>query len=496
MKHKNGPFSVLSSRLMTARQSVGATIVIGLLAYEVIVLSILAFFPYIPDMGFAALNMSIYTFLAPLSTAFLPGVLYAWVVRLGTRETRRRSARFNKLLRFLSEPFQNTVSSVKNASLSESANSLKTLSRPRLMIVVSLVVSILLVFIPYRPDLNPTRALVGVDSPLYVSWIGQMLARPLPQALQYSFVEGLEGSRPFLLIPLYLLASAGSSPSQIIEYLPMIFAPALTLSAYVFVRYGHGSSNVAGLTGLSTSFSFYSTVGLWGGYYANWLALILVYLFMTSLLIFSKAPRSFSYMAMYFLSIALFLTHPWTWVLVAAVALVYTITLWRETQESIHVISIMGIVATGVILDVAKSWVFATRTVAADIATKSPAGLGSLLGFWNNLVEALLFTHGGLLADWLILGLGLLAAFLLKFRDPFERLLLLWVAVPSIPFLVLDSYSQARILYDLPIPVLTSFATVILVPVVGTKSIRWPGLVLTLLMTVIANYALQGILLI
>jgi hypothetical protein len=481
---------------MTPRRSVAATIVIGLLVSEVIVLSTLAFFPYIPDMGFAAINMSIYTILAPLSAVFLLGVLYAWVVRLGTREARRRSARFNKFLRFLSEPFQNIESSVTNAYLFESAHSLKILSRPRLIIVLSLVVSILLVFIPYRPDLNPTGALVGIDSPLYVSWIGQMLARPLPQALQYSFVEGLEGSRPFLLIPMYLLASAGASPSQIIQYLPMLFAPALTVSTYVFVRYGHGSSNVAGLTSLFTSVSFYSTVGLWGGYYANWLALILVYLFMTSLLIFSKAPRSSSYVAMYFLSIALFLTHPWTWVLVAAVALVFAITLWRETHESIHARSIIGIMASGVILDVAKSWIFATRTVTLDIATKSPAGMGSLLGFWNNLVEALLFTHGGLMADWLVLGLGLLAVFLLRFRDPFERLLFLWVAVPSIPFLVLDSYSQARILYDFPIPVLTSLATVILVPVVGTKSTRWPGLVLILLMTVIVNYALQGILLI
>src|SRR5437773_10507533 len=362
------------------------------------------------------------------------------------------------------------------------------------MLGISLVLSVLIVFVPYRPDLNPTATLVGIDSPTYVGWVGQMLALPLPAALRYSFVTGLDGSRPLLLVLLYLVASAGISPSQIFEFLPMVLAPLLSLSIYTFVRYGNGSARFAGLTALFSSVSFYSTVGLWGGYYANWLALILVYLFLTSLLVFSRSPSKIRYGSTYALSVALFLTHPWTWVLIATVCLVFSVTLWKETRNLVHLKSITGIIATGIILDLVKSWAFSSRSVAADVATKAP-NAGVLLSFWNNLVDGLLFTHGALLANWLVLGLGRLGVLVLRFKAWFERRLLLWVAVPSIAFVLLDSYHQARIVYDLPIPVLTTIAVVSLLPQIGNRNVRWPGLVLLLLIVVSTSYALQGVLL-
>src|SRR5207249_11179505 len=99
-----------------------------------------------------------------------------------------------------------------------------------------------------------------------------------------------------------------------------------------------------------------------------------------------------------------------------------------------------------------------------------------------------------LLANSLILGLGLLSVFALRFRDRFERLLILWVGVASLPFLILDSYHQARIVYDLPIPILGPIAVLFFLPLVGTRSIRWPGLLIVLLLVLSANYALQSIL--
>ncbi len=480
---------------MTLRQTIIPVILFGLLACELAVLAILALYPYASDPGLAALNIGIFTLLAPLSTVALLGLLYAWIARFGTREARSRSHRFDSFILFLAEPFRETISRIRHMSLSDSVGNLKILSHPRLLLATSIFVSILLVLIPYRSDLNPTGTLVGIDSPTYVGWINQMLARPPLQAIQYSFVEGLDGSRPLLLLLLYLTAVAGASPSQIIEYLPTILAPLLSLSTYVFVRYGQGSARLAGLTSLFTSISFYTTVGLWGGYYANWLGLVLAFLFMTALLIFSKTPSRLNYCGIYFLSIALFLTHPWTWALVATVSLAFAISVWRETRNLIHLKSIVAILLTATALDFVKSWVFATRTVAADLATKSPSSLGSLLGFWNNLVQALLYTHGGLLGNWLILGMGLAAALALRFSDWFERLLILWTAAASIPFAILDSYHQARIVYDLPIPILMSVAVLFFLPTIGARNLRWPGLIIAVLLVTITDYTLQGILL-
>jgi hypothetical protein len=479
---------------MTERQIILTGLIIILLSFQVLVLVMLAFFPYMPDPGFSNLNMDVYFSLAPLSTVFLLGLLYAWLMTLAAGEAPRYSATARTVARFLSEPFQKIVSLVTTVSLSDSARKFEILSRPRLLLTFSLAASILLAFVPYRPDLNPNGTLVGVDSTLYVTWISQMLARPATQALQYAFVGGLDGSRPLLLVVLYSAAWLGVSPLQLIEYLPMIIAPLLSLSSYAFVRFGYGSASFAGLTALFTPFTFYIPVGLWGGYYANMAALVFAYLFMTLLLLFSKSPSTTKYCAMFALSVALFLTHPWTWVLIATTSLVFALTLWRETHLSIHLKSVAGIIVAGVALDVLKSIIFATPSVAADLATKLPTS-GQASSFWVNLVDGLLYTHSGLLGSWIILGVGLFACFALRFKDWFERLVLLWVVVASIPFLILDSYNQTRIVYDLPIPVLMATALLFFLPAIGTRHIRWPGIVIVLILVVCANYALQGILL-
>ena len=479
---------------MKQRQTILTVVILLVLSFQVLVLVILALFPYAPDPGLSSLNNHIYTFLAPLSTIFLLGLLYAWLIKLGTREAGHYSRRFEKLVQFLSEPFRTLIPSVKTRSLSESARSFKILSHPPLLLAISLAVSLLLAIVPYRSDLNPTGSLIGIDSPLYVNWINQMLGRPFSQALLYSFVEGLDGSRPLLLVILYAIASLGVSPTRIIEYLPTILSPLLALSTYIFVMFGQGSKGLAGLTALFTPFSFYLTVGLWGGYYANMLALIFVFLLLALLLTFSRSPTPRKYGLMFALSVALFLTHPWTWILIITACLVFAVSLWRETGHSIHLKSITGIILAGIALDLLKSTVFATRTVAADVATKLPTS-GQVASFWTNLVDALFYTHSGLLGNWIILALGLLAVFALRFKDWFERLVILWVGVASIPFLVLDSYSQTRILYDLPIPVLMSSVLLFFLPAISARNTRWPGIVIILVLVLCANYALQGILL-
>src|ERR1700745_2036499 len=101
---------------MRLHQSVATAVLLGVLGFELIVLFVLVFFPYIPDPGLAALNNNIYNFLAPLSTIFLLGLLYCWLIRFGIKEARHKSAKFDSFILFLAEPFQKIVASVKTTS--------------------------------------------------------------------------------------------------------------------------------------------------------------------------------------------------------------------------------------------------------------------------------------------------------------------------------------------------------------------------------------------
>src|SRR2546426_8557270 len=103
---------------MTSGRTILTILILLILSFQVLALVTLAFFPYVPDPGFSAVNADIYTFLAPLSTIFLLGLLYAWLIKLGTREARRNSKRFERFTQLLSEPFRTLISSVKTQSLS------------------------------------------------------------------------------------------------------------------------------------------------------------------------------------------------------------------------------------------------------------------------------------------------------------------------------------------------------------------------------------------
>src|SRR5438093_10361203 len=101
------------TRLMKQRQTILTVVILLVLSFQVLVLVILALFPYAPDPGLSSLNNHIYTFLAPLSTIFLLGLLYAWLIKLGTRESSRLLPRFEKLLPFHSEPLPTLIPHVK-----------------------------------------------------------------------------------------------------------------------------------------------------------------------------------------------------------------------------------------------------------------------------------------------------------------------------------------------------------------------------------------------
>src|SRR5437879_6411776 len=137
---------------MTQHQAILTSVILIVLSFQVLVLAILVFFPYLPDPGFSNLNNDSYFLLSPLSTVFLLELLYAWLLRIVAREATRYSSTTRSIAHFVSEPFASIISSVRTRSLSDSARTLKILSRPRLLLVISLASSVLLAFVPYRPD--------------------------------------------------------------------------------------------------------------------------------------------------------------------------------------------------------------------------------------------------------------------------------------------------------------------------------------------------------
>ena len=189
-----------------------------LMIFEIIALGQLALYPFsLYTVGsFAWYQAQMFRWLVSLSPILLILLLYAWLARLILRVARKRSIRVNKFIQFLSELVRTRLKQ------NSSPEQFIILRYPGLLLVLAMTVAGLLACVAYLPGLNPNGNPVGLDTPTYIDWTRQMLARPFPQAISYAFSGADQGFRPLPLILFYSIASLGVTPEQTVEFSPLI----------------------------------------------------------------------------------------------------------------------------------------------------------------------------------------------------------------------------------------------------------------------------------
>ena len=467
------------------------TLLLFLIVVEALSLIEWAVYPYFPDKSlvFAKTDASVFDILAPFSPVFLLVLLYAWVPKLAISFNNKYSLMLKSFFYWLGQ----SLSFLKTPTASDQVGRFAFAERSRLLLVIAVAAAISLAFVPYRPNLNPAMIPVGVDTHYYVEWVNQMLRLSPAAAFYYALGSASYGSRPLILIPIYLVVSTGAvSADRAVELVPAVLGPLLALSTYVFVREGrHQDDKMAGIVSLFSVVSFAAAVGMWAGFFANWLALVEAFLFFTILLRFLEFATISRFVLLTLISIALLLTHPWTGFVVLAVASVFVLSIWRESRRRILVKALITLLTISIVVYAAKIiFVEGLATAEYTSATVSGSGISQLLNLWPNILYALFIFFNALFADTIILGLSIVAVIRLRFSDMFERLLAIWVAIGSLPFAFLESGLQVRILYDLPFPVLSSIGLLYLFRPIGTKTVH-SNLTLLLVLLLGANYALR-----
>ncbi|OLC82486.1 MAG: hypothetical protein AUJ08_06390 [Thaumarchaeota archaeon 13_1_40CM_3_50_5] len=456
--------------------------------FETIALGQLVLHPFSLYTGgsFASYQARMFRGLAPLSPILLALLLYAWLARLILKVGRKHSTGLDRFSRTLSEK----VRGLDKPNPSQAKFIL--LHHPRLLLIVAMTAAVLLGLFPYWPGLNPDGNIVGTDTPLYIEWTRQMLGRPFPQAISYAFSAADSGFRPVPLIFFYLIASLGVRPEQVVEFSPVILGPLLSLASFIFVRTGSGDNGTAAIAALVTSFSFDVTVGIWAGYLANWLGMIIAFFFLAAFFLFEKSKRKTIVIPLILLSLALLLTHPWTWALILTTTFFFALTRRRD-ERMLLITSTIALIAVGVIVEFAKSQIAGGATLAGDLGTKGPVfGIPQVVMFWPNIFIALNVFYDGLLGNVLLLGLSALSFVKIRFHDKMEGMLACWIASASAPFALLNSFHQTRLIYDLPIPPLVAMGLLLLMSRAGGGNLRASLILLTALLFS-ANYALAAV---
>ena len=447
-----------------------------------------------PEFSIVEFNLpvvmsAVFQVLGPFSPLLIVLILYSWVGRLISNllhkyETHRTLfGQFSFLSRF----FDRLLASWDG-------NNIPLLKSPLAVLAIGMVSSCFLAFTPYRADINAAGTPVGTDTPVYILWVNQMLQRPIPSALAYAFSQASNGSRPLSLIFPYLVSGLfGVQADTAVKIYPLFLAPLLVVSSFLFVSLAHGDKHTAGLVGLMTAFSFQFTVGMWAGYYANWLALAESYVYLGIIVRFSKSESKTNFIGISCLSVALLFTHPWTWDLMLLLSVVFMIERSITSHDFRPMRWTTLLVAINVAADSIKSFAlggYGGGRAGADIATTN-LGLSQLVMFWPDVAQTFVQYYSMLLADAATLGLAVIAIWRFSVdRQGFTRLVVFWVALASLPFPFLESVLQSRIIYLLPVPVLASGAMIGILRLGQGNAQK--GLILLLILLFSANYAMSS----
>jgi hypothetical protein len=329
-------------------------------------------------------------------------------------------------------------------------------------ILVGAVVSCLFVLFTVLPWANPTNMLVSVDSPDYYQWIAYMHSVDVNGALSFAFAN----DRALFLILAYALSFV-ASPLVVIQFVAALLIVLFGVVSLLVLRLLSTVREVWVLAVLLVPFSFQALGLIYSGYFANMLALILVFAYLVMFFRVLGSWSTLSFFALIGTSALVLLSHSWTWFVFALSLLVYLFVewrlavrdrgLWRRFKEKgILVVASVGV---GLLVDLARSLL---SSVSSSGSVLAAAHLG--LGFPNvafllsGMQKNVDFALGGVFANGLLVALSIVGLLVLvRFRSEVSNFFVSWIFVASVSILfAAQDFVFDRFLFLMPWVALSS----------------------------------------
>jgi hypothetical protein len=376
-----------------------------------------------------------------------------------------------------------------------------------LAIAVSGVVSCLFVVFTVLPWSNPTGMMVSVDSPVYYDWINHMRSVDVYSA--FSFALG--NDRAVFLVWFYALSFVAPL-AFVIQFAAALLLVLLAVVSVFLLRLFTSSRKVWVLSALIVPFSFQGLGLIYSGYFANMLALILIFVYVILFFKLLEKWSSLGFFGLLGVSVLVLFSHSWTW-FVFAVSLamflflewklaVHNRGLWARFRDK--VVLVVATIGVGLLVDLFRKVLSPVSSSGSVVST-----IHSSLGFPNpayllsGMSKAIGFVLGGVFANQLLVALAFVGFLvLLRFKSEVSNFFVAWmfVAFVSILFAAGDLVFN-RALFMLPWVVLLGFGLAFVVSFVGSKVGQLRGfkdcrfwvvlLILGFVFLVLLNYALR-----
>jgi hypothetical protein len=325
-----------------------------------------------------------------------------------------------------------------------------------LFLTMFVAISIILIVIPQL--LSGEQRNVGVDTDTYLEWISIIDQSPNPVLyLRQLFVEISDGDRALSLLFIHLLTKLAVNIDQltIIEVgIPVVIIPILVVVTFLLSREVTHDDQTSLIASFFAAIGFQVLVGLYAGFFANWIALIPAYVSILFLLKFLKSSKNAN---LGIFSISLFIllfTHVYTWTIITIFVLLFlAIGAIKHTyQRRLILFSILVVLAI-IGTDVLRSHVFGFEPGMEkdlSVAKSTDAGLSQVDIRWDNLVRTVQVHTGGFYGNFIFLALVLSGILFARMNFPVWLFVGTFVSIGILPLFFGNVIIMSRVLYDIP----------------------------------------------
>lgn len=359
----------------------------------------------------------------------------------------------------------NTTTSTTAASASFIPAKAVKLRTKIICLTTFILLSVILVLIPHYPTINKDNQHIGFDTYRYVNWTGPLIMSNNTQELIYQafVVQGNHGDRPIALIFLYTLIKLVDTHDTyyILEHVPMILGPALVLVVYFLTRELTSNEVTSLFSSFLTAVSFQTLIGIYAGFYANWLGLIFGYLSAIFLFRFLKSSRKPDLIVYGILLVVILLTHVYTWtIFVIVFAIFLTVMLRLNNYHRKSIVLLLSATLFSVAIDVTRTSLTGSISgIVEDTELASEfTGLEQFTQRWNTLIETVHIYVGGQFSNIILLSSGLYWLFFSNLRKPSDIFLIIFLSTGILPLFAGNWDLQARVLYNMPFQIPAAIA--------------------------------------
>ena len=356
------------------------------------------------------------------------------------------------------------------------------------ILLLAMIVSVVLVLIPQHPLINKDNQDIGVDTPYYVTWVGELAkSKNLSDFIYQAFAVqgGQDGDRPLSLIFLLVVYQAvggsnNSNLSEVVEHFPIILGPGIVFAFYFLTLELTRNEKIALIAAFFGAVSLHTLVGIYAGFYANWLALIIGYISIGFLFRYLRSGRLSDIVIFSTLLIGVLFSHVYTWTVLAAVSGTFLVAMllaviWENRKKKKkknntsnfsnlftkrRIVWLLVAILVSLMVDVTKVFLIGSSGGVEQDIELAQTNLGiEQFSMRERILQVTMHDSlGGVYSNFIILILGVLWVLKSNIREPATIFLMIFLSVGMVPLIIGSWTLQVRILYDIPFEIPAAIA--------------------------------------